>query len=213
VVSEFLPGTPPLAHNFPRRNRILAALSSTVVVVEAGEASRAALTGLAPSLPGAVLVTAVAGGERFAPFDSSHVRACAVAGEVVVLLLGAPPPEGGEGLQELRRATGFPVVVAPGERAADRPLAVRAAELVELQDGTRPFLLGLDPAGAGPDHLQALASALRAATDGLPSYRSTTLVVLGERVAGGTHRLALRADLAPRRPGRHDLQDLLEDRP
>jgi DNA processing protein len=44
VVSEFLPGTPPLPHNFPRRNRILAALSSTVVVVEAGIRSGALIT-------------------------------------------------------------------------------------------------------------------------------------------------------------------------
>lgn len=44
VVSEFAPGTPPLAHHFPRRNRILAALSDTVVVVEAGERSGALIT-------------------------------------------------------------------------------------------------------------------------------------------------------------------------
>jgi DNA processing protein len=44
VVSEFAPGTPPLAHHFPRRNRILAALSSAVVVVEAGVRSGALIT-------------------------------------------------------------------------------------------------------------------------------------------------------------------------
>ena len=44
VVSEFLPGTPPLPHNFPRRNRILAALASTLVVVEAGLRSGALIT-------------------------------------------------------------------------------------------------------------------------------------------------------------------------
>ncbi|HSG08703.1 MAG TPA: DNA-processing protein DprA, partial [Longimicrobiales bacterium] len=44
VVSEFLPGTPPLPHNFPRRNRILAALASTVVVVEAGARSGALIS-------------------------------------------------------------------------------------------------------------------------------------------------------------------------
>lgn len=44
VVSEFPPGTPPLPHHFPRRNRILAALTHTVVVVEAGARSGALIT-------------------------------------------------------------------------------------------------------------------------------------------------------------------------
>jgi DNA processing protein len=44
VVSEFPPGTPPLPHHFPRRNRILAALSGAVVVVEAGTRSGALIT-------------------------------------------------------------------------------------------------------------------------------------------------------------------------
>jgi DNA processing protein len=44
VVSEFPPGTPPLPHHFPRRNRILAALSRAVVVVEAGARSGALIT-------------------------------------------------------------------------------------------------------------------------------------------------------------------------
>lgn len=44
VVSEFLPGTPPLPHHFPRRNRILAALARAVVVVEAGRRSGALIT-------------------------------------------------------------------------------------------------------------------------------------------------------------------------
>jgi DNA processing protein len=44
VVSEFPPGTEPLPHHFPRRNRILAALSRAVVVVEAGRKSGALIT-------------------------------------------------------------------------------------------------------------------------------------------------------------------------
>lgn len=44
VVSEFMPGTPPLAHHFPRRNRILAALAQAVVVVEAGATSGSLIT-------------------------------------------------------------------------------------------------------------------------------------------------------------------------
>lgn len=44
VVSEFAPGTPPMPHHFPRRNRILAALAAAVVVVEAGARSGALIT-------------------------------------------------------------------------------------------------------------------------------------------------------------------------
>jgi DNA processing protein len=44
LLSEFLPGEPARPHHFPRRNRILAALSGAVVVVEAAEKSGALIT-------------------------------------------------------------------------------------------------------------------------------------------------------------------------
>jgi DNA processing protein len=44
LVSEFLPGTGAAPYHFPRRNRILAALGSTVVVVEAGRRSGSLIT-------------------------------------------------------------------------------------------------------------------------------------------------------------------------
>ena len=44
LLSELLPGTRPRRHTFPHRNRIIAALSSAVVVVEAGERSGAITT-------------------------------------------------------------------------------------------------------------------------------------------------------------------------
>ena len=51
LLSQFPPGTPPLAHHFPARNRTLAGLALGVVVVEAAERSGALITaGLAGDL-------------------------------------------------------------------------------------------------------------------------------------------------------------------
>ena len=52
VASEFPPGVPPLPQHFPMRNRIISALSSAVVVVEAPEKSGALITASAAAEQG-----------------------------------------------------------------------------------------------------------------------------------------------------------------
>ncbi len=71
VISEFPPGTRPLGHNFPVRNRIMAALGLATVVIEAPKKSGALITAsLAADLGKDVLV--VPGGIYNSKYEGSN---------------------------------------------------------------------------------------------------------------------------------------------
>ena len=97
VVSEFTPGTPPLAHNFPRRNRVMAALARVVVVVQAAARS-GALIKARHALDLGREVLAVPG-----PID-----AVTSTGANELLRDGAHPVLG---VEEIMRALGLPFTV------------------------------------------------------------------------------------------------------
>lgn len=75
LLTEQLPGTPPAAHNFPRRNRMIAALAEGVVVVEAPERSGALITArLAMELGRSVFVVPGEVGKRAAVGANALIR-------------------------------------------------------------------------------------------------------------------------------------------
>jgi DNA processing protein len=91
LVSQFVPGTPPLPHNFPTRNQVIAAMSLAVVVVEAAEKSGSLITArLAAELgrevlavPGRITAPESRGANRLIQ-DGAHV---AMGWEDVVAVL------------------------------------------------------------------------------------------------------------------------------
>jgi len=101
LVTEQLPGAPPVAHNFPRRNRIIAGLARGVVVIEAPVKS-GALSTARKALDAGQDVFAVPGpiGTRTAAGSNALIRDGATlvtSAREVLLGLGLPlPPDGSE---------------------------------------------------------------------------------------------------------------------
>ncbi|MFP5378977.1 MAG: DNA-processing protein DprA, partial [Vicinamibacteria bacterium] len=71
LLSEFPPGTPPLPHHFPLRNRLISGVSSAVVVVEASEKSGSLITA-ACALEQGRDVMAVPGPVRAGRYRGAH---------------------------------------------------------------------------------------------------------------------------------------------
>jgi DNA processing protein len=118
VVSELGPGTPPLPHHFPARNRLIAALAEVVVVVESAERGGSLVTArLALDLGRTVL--AVPG----------SVRAPANRGTNLLLRDGASPVLD---VSDVLGALGLAAPPVPAARRPERPAGALARRVGAL---------------------------------------------------------------------------------
>ena len=128
-----------------------------------------------------------AGDGPFAPFDEGLVEGSIERGAVAALFVQPPLDEPAPA--ELR--DGWRVLIAP--EAGD--VQASLAAFVRAQVGTRPFLAGLlMPASTDAPALASTLEPLIAAADALPSFRRTSIVLLGDRPSGAGHRVVARLD-------------------
>ena len=157
VVSQFAPGTPPLPYQFPERNRVIAAMSLAVIVVEAAEKSGALITaGCAAELGREVL--AVPG--RVTSHESRGAHRLIQDGAGLV-----------QDVDDVIRA--LPArwqacVKAPAPAEGTRAKAVSGAPAAERGDGGRVF----DVLGDEPVTIDDVIE-----RSGLPAGRATALLL------------------------------------
>src|ERR1044071_1042874 len=158
VLWEFPPGTPPAAHHFPRRNRLISGLAQGCLVVEAALASGSLITARA---------AAAQGREVFAIPGSIHSPLS--KGCHALIKSGAKLVESAEDvLAELAgfRPSGFASTVAPAREAASagEPAAAEAALLRHM--GHDPVDMDSLCSRAGLSAEQVAAQLLRLELDG-----------------------------------------------
>jgi hypothetical protein len=173
-------------------SRVGATTVPGVIVLDLPALDLAAAQDLTRSQRAARMEWVVIGSDPMSPFGIESTRRRTERGEATVLF--DPARQGGAG-----RHDGWGVVIdsyaptdAPGRAAR---AGERAAEFVRAQSGTRPFLVGLVLGEEFGSDLKDLLPELVAAADSLPSFRRTTIIVLGERMPLSPKRLSVRIDL------------------
>lgn len=183
LLTEFEPGTPGLPHNFPRRNRLIAALALGVLVVEAGHRSGALSTVKRATELGRDIM-AVPGpiGRETSEGTNALLRdgARLVAGPTDVLdELGLAPAA-------VARGSGTAHPVGAGGAANSGAAGGATPEMSDGPDRGLPTLLGREPrhvdelaAAAGVPPGRALATLLELELQGLARQLPGMRFVLG----------------------------------
>ena len=154
VVSEYPPGTPPLAFHFPLRNRLISGLSRAVVVVEASERSGSLITA-ACALEQGREVMAVPGNVLSGRNRGAH--ALIRDGARIV-----------EGADDIADHLGWPPDGAPGSRPDGEARADAAADpLLRIMAVGEPYDLDGLAASSGVDAVRLLPRLLELELQGI----------------------------------------------
>jgi DNA processing protein len=154
VLSEYPPGTPPLAHHFPLRNRLISGLSLAVVVIEASEKSGSLITASCAleqgrevmAVPGNVLSGRNRGGHALLKDGAKIVE---TADDIVEELGWDPAPARSVGSETSTSGTPRSTDSVLGVMLADQPYDLDALVACSGLDARRllPRLIELELAG------------------------------------------------------------------
>lgn len=155
VVSEYPPGTPPLAFHFPMRNRLISGLSRAVVVIEASEHSGSLITAACAleqgrdvmAVPGNVLSGRNRGAHALIR-DGAKIVEC--ADDIVEELAWTPAPR-----------------VPPAATSTDTSTTTSGDPLLHLMRAGEPYDLDGLAAAAGIDGVRLLPRLLELELRGL----------------------------------------------
>jgi hypothetical protein len=161
-----------------------------VVVIEAPDLDVRDLEKLAESHAGGLLASTPARPTALSPFDPSWVDRLADLGDATALF-STRPREDLEGLRDAWRV----IIPAVGDDEDPLDTTQRVVNLMRSMRSARPFLIGVLTEDLDPAELAEMLGVLVETAEELPSYRRTSLVVLGRQMPANGRRFVLRYDV------------------